>query len=334
MMNTPPYTTDIGKLIKTWLDMAKIFWPNSETGSEEKPEGEGLEFNFGTADDGEAGDDRYKTYKTWEGSVNNLASILKIMTAPENQEHFAGSVTALADALTQAIGDSLENFTEFQSQVVKSLAKVGEHTKAYNFDDLNHDAFESFRELYRSELQKYLQMPKIGLPREFQERLSRLTDKSNIFSSYLIELIYLFSLPFEKTNRVMQKKIKHLLDVGEYAESSKQIYNDWIKALEGNYMELLRSKEYTDVLNETITSLADYRSVKTDVTDVFLKEMRIPTSREMDDVYKELYQMKKKIKELTRKVERLENELKNASRVNLKKYQGKEKIHESTKDSR
>ena len=229
-----------------------------------------------------------------------------------------------AEAMAHAAGDSLENFTEFQSQAVRNFAKINEHTKAYNFDDLDHDAFESFRKLYQSELQKYLQIPKIGLPREFHEHLSQLTDKSNIFSSYLLEFIYLFSLPFERTNRVMQKRIQHMLENGTFVEDSKQVYNDWIKSLEGNFMELLKSKEYTNVLDKTITSLAAYKSVKTNVVDVFLKEMQIPTSREMNDIYKELYQMKKKIKDLNLKIEKLQNSQKGASVQRPRKSQAKD----------
>ncbi|EKD38487.1 MAG: PhaE [uncultured bacterium] len=310
MTDTTHQGNEIGKLVETWMAMGQNFWRGigASANGEEGLGSSGLNFDFAANGD-QADDNKYKTYKTWEASVNNSISFLKLMSAPENQDTLYRSIAAYTEAMTQAAGDSLENFTEFQSQVVKSLAKVGEHTKAYNFDDLDHTAFESFRELYRTELQKYLKIPKIGLPREFHERLSELADKSNIFSSHLIELIYQFSTPFEKTNRAMQAKIKGMLEGGEVVEDTKQVYNDWIKALEGHFMELLKSGEYTDVLNNTITSLAAYKGVKNDVADVFLKEMQIPTGREMDEVYKDIYHMKKKIRELTKQVEKLQSEL-------------------------
>lgn len=307
MTDTTSQGNEIGRLVETWMAMGRNFWRDMSANREEGLGSSGLNFDF-TANGDQADENKYKTYKTWEASVNNSISFLKLMSAPENQDTLYRSVMTYTEAMTQAAGDSLENFTEFQSQVVKSLAKVGEHTKAYNFDDLDHSAFESFRELYRSELQKYLRIPKIGLPREFHERLSELADKSNIFSSHLLELIYQFSTPFEKTNRAMQAKIKGMLEGGEAVEDTKQVYNDWIKALEGHFMELLKSREYTDVLNNTITSLAAYKGVKNDVVDVFLKEMQIPTGREMDEVYKDIYHMKKKIRELTKQVEKLQNE--------------------------
>ena len=306
----------MGNLVESWMEMAQTFWRDIGGIQEEGLNGSGVKFDFQGEGDG-ADENKYKTYRTWQASANNFTSFLKILSAPENQKAVSKSVISFADSMTEAAGESLENFTEFQSQMVKSFTKVGEHTKAYNFDDLDHGAFESFRELYRTELQKYFHIPKIGLPREFHEQVSELTDKSNIFSSYLLELLYLFSLPFEKTNRLMQKKINNLLEKGETAEDSKQIYNDWIKVLEGHFMELLKSREYTNVLNSTITSLADYKGVKNDVTDIFLKEMRIPTGRDMDELYKELYLMKKKVKELSRQVEKLQNEVKAGERCRM-----------------
>ena len=307
MTDTTPQSNEIGNFVETWMTMAKKFWPETGNGREEGLGSSGLNFDWGNG--GQADDNKYKTYKTWENSVNNSISFFKLMMAPENQDTLHRSVAAYTEALTQSAGDSLENFIEFQGQAVKSFAKVGEHTKAYTLDDLDHSAFESFRELYRSELQKYLKVPKIGLPREYHERISELVDKSTIFFSHLIELIYQFTTPFEKTNRVMQDKIKKMLEGGEIVEDPKQVYNDWIKVLESHFMDMLKSKEYTDVLNNTITSLAAYKGVKNSVTDIFLKEMQIPTGREMDEVYKDIYNMKKKIRDLSRQVAKLQKKL-------------------------
>ncbi|OGR18521.1 MAG: hypothetical protein A2X81_16460 [Desulfobacterales bacterium GWB2_56_26] len=305
MTDTTTQSNEIGNFVESWMTMAKKFWPEPGNNREDGLGSSGLKFDSGNGG-GQADDDKYKTYKTFENSINNSIAFIKLMMAPENRETLHRSVAAYTEALTESAGDSLENFIEFQSQAVKSFAKVGEHTKAYTLDDLDHSAFESFRELYRNELQKYLKIPKIGLPREYHERMSELVDKSTIFFSHLIELIYQFTTPFEKTNRVMQDKIKKMLEGGEVVEDPKQVYNDWIKILEGHFMDMLKSKEYTDVLNDTITSLAAYKGVKNSVTDAFLKEMQIPTGREMDEVYKDIYNMKKKIRDLSRQVAKLQ----------------------------
>ncbi len=307
--NSAPLENDFGKLVSSWMESAQTFWQAMGLQKEDTMKGAGFNFNFGAGEE-KANENKYKTYKTWETSVNNYTSLLKLMMTPENRDNLAKGAMTFSEGLVEMTGETLENFAEFQSQLVKSFTKAGEHTKAFNFDDLDRSTFEAFRELYRTEFQKYLYVPKVGLNREYNEQCSELIDKSNIFSSYLIELLYLFSVPFEKTNWVMQQKIKKMLETGEVVEDSKQAYNDWIKILEGHFMELLKSREYTEVLNNTITSLAAYKGVKNDVTDIFLKEFQIPTRKDMDEVYKDIYLMKKKIRTLSRQVESLQSELK------------------------
>jgi hypothetical protein len=49
--------------------------------------------------------------------------------------------------------------------------------------------------------------------------------------------------------------------------------------------------------------------VKNEVINVFIKDLQIPTNTEMDEVYRDIYTMKGKIKELTRQIETLQHEL-------------------------
>ena len=61
------------------------------------------------------------------------------------------------------------------------------------------------------------------------------------------------------------------------------------------------------MLNNLISSLSEYKEIKNDLTNICLKELQIPTNRDMDEVYKELYLMKKKVAVLTKRLEKLEN---------------------------
>lgn len=305
MADTNVQGREITKLFDSWLETANKFWKDIENSRDDNLQWGDLDLNFTPfMDDGD--EEKHRNYKAWQTSVNNFSAFLKILSAPENQEVMAKSSSQFAEALSQAAGETVENFLEFQGNLVQSMARASEYTKTYSFDDIDQSAFESFRELYKNEWQKYLHIPKIGLPRELHGQITDLIDRSFIFHSYLAELFYLFSLPFEKTNYTFQQKIKNMLETGEMANDPSDIYNEWIKVLEGNFMQLLQSKEYTELLKNIIQSLAAYKQVKNDVTNVFLKQMQVPTNKDMDEVYKELYQLKKKVRELNRKVEMME----------------------------
>jgi hypothetical protein len=299
--------SEITKLFESWMDTANKFWKDVESSRGETPTWGGVDLNFGSKEEAK-GEDKHRTYRSWETSVKNFAAFLKIMSAPENQQAMAENSTAFAEAYGEAAKESFENLLEFQTNLIQSFARASEHTQSYNPDDFDHSAFKSFRELYKNEWQKYLHIPKIGLPRELHEQLADFVDKSNIFYSYVGELLYLFGRPFEKSNQAMQEKMNAMLEQGEVENDSTKIYNEWIKVLEGNFMQLLQSQEYTELLNEIIRSLTAYKTVKNDVTNVFLKEFQVPTNSDMDEVYKELYLTKKKLKELTIRLEKLENQ--------------------------
>ena len=78
-------------------------------------------------------------------------------------------------------------------------------------------------------------------------------------------------------------------------------------------MEFLKSTEYTRVTNNTIGSLASYKDVKNKLVGVYLKELQVPTNKDMDEVYRDIYQMKKKIKEQAKQIAELQKELKASS---------------------
>ncbi len=297
--------SEITRLFESWMDTANKFWKDVEKNRDEKHTWGEVDLNFGFKDEPKD-ENKHRTYRSWETSVKNFAAFLKILSAPENQQSMAENSTAFAEAFGDAAKESFENLLEFQGNLIQSFARASEHTQPYNPDDFDHSAFKSFRELYKNEWQKYLHIPKIGLPRELHEQLADLIDKSNIFYSYLGELFYLFGRPFEKSNQAMQQKITAMLEDGEVENDPTKIYNEWIKILEGNFMQLLQSQEYTVLLNEIIRSLAAYKAVKSDVINVFLKEFQIPTNKDMDEVYKDLYLTKKKLKELTVRLEKLE----------------------------
>ncbi len=297
--------SELAKLLESWMETANTFWKDVDNSREETLKWGDVNLDFGFRNS-QTDDDRYRTYRSWETSVKNFTSFLKILSAPENQQAMAESSTSFAEALSQAAGDSFENLLEFQGNLIESFAKASKHTQSYNFDNLDHSAFQSFRDLYASEWQKYLHVPKIGLSREQHQQMADLVDKSNIFYTYIAELFYLFALPFEKSNHSIQQKVNAMLEQGKVENDPAKLYSEWIKILEGNFMQLMKSPEYTNLLNALIRSLTEYKAVKNDVNNIFLKELQVPTNKEMDEVYKELYLTRKKVKELTRRLEKLE----------------------------
>lgn len=67
-------------------------------------------------------------------------------------------------------------------------------------------------------------------------------------------------------------------------------------------MTLFQSPEYNQSFSDTIDRLGDFLSSRNKVISDFLQGMPIPTDKEMDEVYKDLYRIKKRITELEAKL--------------------------------
>jgi len=290
------------ELVSSWMNVAANFWENTATKERDDAKSE-EPLNGGSRESKEFHGNNH--FESWQTGYNKLTSFMKLMSSPKHNGSAAQSMGGIYEMLMQMSGDSSENIMEFQTRVFKKLSAIGQHTKPYNYDDVEHNMFDSFRSLYEQEFQKYFHIPQFGLPRFHQERLLKLMDKFNIFQSHLSELVYLFSVPLDKTNNVMQQNMEEMINTGNLFDAPDEGYAEWVKTLEGHYMVLLKSEKYTKVLRNTIDSMADYKNAKNEVLCEVLKLLPIPTNKDMDEVYKELYTVKKQLKEMSRKIDKL-----------------------------
>ncbi|WP_373501976.1 poly(R)-hydroxyalkanoic acid synthase subunit PhaE [Desulfococcus sp.] len=286
-------TTGSESIMGDWMSQVVGFWENMAKTGTESPGPFGIP--------GMAGQE--KARKNLEAGGKMFQTMVAFLSKPETIEGMMKGLDETPDLLSRLARQSWEGFFDLQKQWMERAARMGRETKAYSFEDIDQDTFRSVRELYEKEFQKFLQVPQLGLTRFYQERFNRLIDNQNLFQAALSEFIYMFYVPIEKTTGVMQEKMEEMAEAGEIHDDFKVYYNMWIKILEGHYMTLLKSPEYAEVMDNTIHALVDYRRAKEDFLCDLLQNLPIPTHRDMDALYKEFHLMKKKIRELSRKVE-------------------------------
>jgi hypothetical protein len=139
-----------------------------------------------------------------------------------------------------------------------------------------------------------------GLP---QERVIQATVKFNRFQAAMAEFIHLLFLPVKKSLRAMGAVWAN----GEQEkppEDFKEYYKRWLKILEGHYMTLFQSAEYIRTLTHTLHALEDFTLAKQELQSEAMTALGLPTRREMDDLYREIYLLKKSVKGLVQKIGR------------------------------
>jgi Poly(R)-hydroxyalkanoic acid synthase subunit (PHA_synth_III_E). len=141
------------------------------------------------------------------------------------------------------------------------------------------------------------------LTRFYQERFNELLDKHNLFETMLAEFLSLLYLPMEKSFKVFQEKLQQMAEEGNIPKETKESYAIWIKILEGHYINLFKSKEYTDALHQTLNKLEDFIIVRNEILQDIFQLLTVVTHKEMDVLYKEFYVLKKRVKELEKQLD-------------------------------
>jgi len=263
-----------------WLSMAKTMPPSSDT----------------TLKTQTAVQNRFT--KQLETSLNLLKSFSRMMSEPGSASATANSVSALPEILMKMASSGFESAMQIQNHLMEKASKIGKRTEAYNFDNLDQEVFKALTDIYEKELRQYLKIPPLGLTRFYQERFNEMLDKHNLFETTLAEFLSILYLPMEKSFNVLQEKLQERAEEGNLPSEGKESYALWLKILEGHYMNLFKSKEYTDALHRTLNKLEDFLIAKNEAMRDFLQLFPIVTHKDMDEMYKEFHLLKMRVKKL------------------------------------
>lgn len=193
-------------------------------------------------------------------------------------------------------------FLELQRRWVDGLQRIGAPTQAYDFNDLDREFLNRWTDLYEKEFRQYLNIPQLGLTRLYQEKANQALDRYNLFQAALSEFLHLLSVPVEKSFRVIQEQLAELAQAGKFPEDFKQIYQMWIRTLEGHYMTLFQSSQYTETMARALESLNQFLSSRDEVLEDLFKLLPVCTHRDLDEINREVYLLKKRVRALEKKL--------------------------------
>jgi len=237
-----------------------------------------------------------------EAAFSAWQAMSSAMARPESQASLFSGIGTIPAVFSKIIESGLIGYSTLQQQWMSQIQKTEKYKGPYDFAHLDKEALHMWGDLYDNEFRKFLNIPQLGLTRFHQEKINQLNDRFTIFQTAMAEFLQLLLTPFEKSFVTMQEKLGNLAEKGEVPEDSKIVYNMWIKALEGHYMTLFKTPEYISAITKTLDSMEDYTSARQDVTDDILKLFSMPTKKDMDEVYKEQYMLKKRLRTLEKAI--------------------------------
>jgi polyhydroxyalkanoate synthase subunit PhaE len=296
MDDAGPQKTSADSLLQDWLKLAADFWASNA-----------LMWSEGKASDGYGPhqsrlDTKPRAVESWQAAMKTWSSMAALMAEPGVAGHVSKGLHASPEILLRLVRPAWEGFFHMQQDWLERAGRIGKTTGAYKFENLDREAFRAWSEIYEKEFRQFLTVPQLGLTRAYQERMNESLDKLNVFQGAISEFLSMLYLPMEKASQVMQEKLGELAEKGQLPERSREYYTLWLKILEGHYMVLFKSPEYTECIARALATLSEFLAAKRRLLQDALQSLPIPTDRDMDDLYKEVYLLKKRVKELEKEV--------------------------------
>ncbi|MDY0132401.1 MAG: poly(R)-hydroxyalkanoic acid synthase subunit PhaE [Desulforegulaceae bacterium] len=238
---------------------------------------------------------------TWVLAIKSWESFLGSLKNPDETFLSEKSMEERRKALEAIMNSMSETFKIFQEKSKEQFEGLKNNFTAFDFTKIDKGLFKKWESFYEKELSRILGMPQVGLGREYNEKIATALDKFNLFNSAVIEFLYFLYLPMEKTFIFMQKDLEKMMAEGKLPENSEEYYNIWLKKLEANYMSMFHSSEYVSVMAKTLENMAQFKSARDAVLEDFLSTLPIPTKSELDELYKEISELKRTVKKLEKK---------------------------------
>ena len=290
-----------GSMFADWMKSAADFWlstakswapaaPDSAKSSSAFPGGE-----FGKMQEG-----WQALLKIWQTSASALGS-------PQAMEAILKGATATPETAMRMLRTTWEGYSQLYQIWLKNAGKLGETGKGFSLEGLEEGTFKEWTAFYEKELQPFFKTPQVGLARIYQERTNTALDKFNQRQVAVGEFLQYLNAPVGKSLKEVQEKIEEQAKEGKLSENFKDYYNMWIKILEGHYMTLYRTPEYIECMGRALSAVEEYKIAKDKVLMDLLQVLPIPTNHEMDELYKEFHVLKKTVKEMAKKLKKLES---------------------------
>jgi len=207
-----------------------------------------------------------------------------------------------AQQMMREVGDLWSRF--FREQMASFGKAASSDTLESFFTEERKGRLKNhWQNFIREEMARCFQVTPIGPLRQYQEKTIRVIRAFAEWETACTEFCLLLNRPMEASFLDMEGEFLKKGRIGKGDIPSKDLFPLWIDALERRYMDLYRSEEFMTALNKALNAVTSVTKAREGLMEDLIKSLHLPTPHEMDELYREIYLLKKR-------VETLEGELK------------------------
>ncbi len=172
--------------------------------------------------------------------------------------------------------------------------------------DPTHEFFNMWLRTYEATYGRLLEMPPMGPMREkYEKAMKNFSSSVNLYAAWMESSINFQNAFVEAMDR-MREKIPAEIEGEVSPEIYKDFYKLWIETYSETFKEFLKSGHFASDTGKFMSYLMDFQKSNREMLEEnYMKPLGLPTRVEIDEINREVYYLKKTVKELTNRVKEL-----------------------------
>lgn len=206
-------------------------------------------------------------------------------------------------------------YMRFMNAVLEAMkATYAGEASDEDLNEIYNKMTQDYLDLYQENVGKYLAIPQFGIPRESIHQILTAIDSYHRFMGSIGDFLVKFNTPLKDSLEILDQAIKDREKADAGFKSAKDVYNFAVNILDKKYDDFLKSPEGVRGVVDVVEKYAKYKHELNAAIEIWFKSLSIPTKREMEDVFKGIYDLKKKVRKQEAAIREQDNTIQSLNR--------------------
>lgn len=165
-----------------------------------------------------------------------------------------------------------------------------------------HEFFNTWIKTYEATFGKISEIPAMGPLRERSEKISRgLPLFFSLYTSWMDTITDFQNISIEAMKRMNERTIT--MEGRSGTEAYKELYNIWMESYSETFKEFLKSGHFSSDMGKFMSNFLDVQKYNREMLEEnYLKPSNLPTKSDIEEMGREIYLLRRQVKELSARV--------------------------------
>lgn len=175
--------------------------------------------------------------------------------------------------------------------------------------------FDQWTKIYEATYGRLFETPAVGPIREKQEKMMKsFPIYVNLYTTWIESNINFQTVFMEAMRKTYEKTVNDMVTGKVSPEKYKDFYKILIDTYSETFKEFMRSGHFANDMGRLMSNFIEFQKNNKEIfEDNYMKPMNVPTKTDIDEINKELYSLRKAVKEQQNLLRDMEIQIKELS---------------------